>query len=90
MRGERSRPLRVLLFSGGNPDATFLAAGLLRGRPGKVSAVLIQGTDQAVPASEVGQVLADQHLDLGDWAARVVQEAPSEPVDVGLTICVPT
>ncbi len=90
MSGKRSRPLRVLLCSSGNPDATFLAAGLLRGQPGKVSAVLIQGVGQAVPAAAVGQVLADQHLDLGDWAARVVQEAPSAPVDVGLTICVPT
>lgn len=90
MIGARPRPLRVLLCSSGNPDATFLAAGLLRGQPGKVSAVLIQGTDQAVPAAAVGQVLADQHRDLGDWAARVVPEASSEPVDVGLTICVPT
>ncbi len=90
MRGARSRPLCVLLCSSGNPDATFLAAGVLRGQPGKVSAVLIQGVDQAVPAPEVGQVLAEQRLDLGDWVARLVREAPAEPVDVGLTICVPT
>ncbi len=49
MIGERSRPLRVLLFSSGNPDATFLAAGLLRGQPGKVRAVLRPGAlDTAV------------------------------------------
>ncbi len=87
---QQQPPLRVLVFSSDNPDATFLASGVLQGQPGKVGSVLIQGVGQAVPSLEVGQVLAEQHLDLGDWAARLVQEAPAEPVDVGLTICVPT
>ena len=82
----QARPsLRVVLFSSGNPDATYLAAGLLQHET-----VFIQGVGDAVPAPEVGDVLAELGLDRREWVPQVVAAPPVEPVDVGLTVCVPT
>lgn len=90
MKGDHHQPLCVLVFSSGNPAATLLAAGLLHGQPDSVGAVLIQGVEDATPAPEVARVLAQVGLDLGDWVPQVVSGPPAEPVDVGLTVCVPT
>ncbi|HET8628496.1 MAG TPA: hypothetical protein VFL91_13830 [Thermomicrobiales bacterium] len=87
---QHPRPLGVLVFSHGNPDAAFLAAGLLRGQPAQIGTVQLQGVGDAVPAPEVGQVLAELHLDTGARVPPAVSEAPPAPVEVGLTICVPT
>lgn len=84
------RPLGVLVFSHGNPDAAFLAAGLLLGRPAQIGMVQLQGIGDAVPAPDVGRVLAELHLHIGAWVPPAVSEAPAAPIDVGLTICVPT
>ena len=90
MAQQRSSPLRVLTFSSGNPDATFLAAGLLHGRPDKVSTVLVQGVGAARLTPEVRQVLEELSLDLHSWVPRLASTPPIEPVDVGVTVCVPT
>ena len=90
MGGGDPRPLSVLLHSSGNPAATFLAAGLLGGRPAGVGTVLIQGLGDATPAPEVAAVLAEAGIDAGARPAQIVSAPPTEPVDVGLTICVPT
>jgi len=84
------RPLRVLVFSGGNPAATFLAAGLLHGRPDIFGTVLVQGVGDATPPPEVARVLAETVRDVRSWAPQMISAPPTEPVDVGLTICVPT
>ncbi len=89
MGDERRPALSVLLCSSGNPDATFLAAGLLRAQAA-IGTVVIQGVSDAVPAPEVGRVLAERGLDVRDWVPQGVREPPAEPVAVGLTICVPT
>ena len=90
MKDERRPTLRVLLFSSGNPDATFLAAGLLRGRPADVGTILIQGVGTALPSPEVGRVLAELGHDVRPWMAQIVSAPPAAPVDVGVTVCVPT
>lgn len=81
------RPLRVLVYSSGNPDAAFLVAGLLEGRVGQV---LIQGVDKVTPAATVARVLAEAGCDVRSRAPRVIGAPPTGPVDVGLTVCVPT
>ncbi len=90
MEGDDRRPLSVLLYSSGNPAATFLAAGLLGARPAEVGTILIQGTGDATPAPEVATALAEDAIDAGARPAQIVDAPPAEPVDVGLTICVPT
>lgn len=86
-----SSPLpRVLLFSSGNPAATFLAAGLLRGQPDRFGALVVQGVGAATAAPEVGRVLAEIGIELGGWAPPIVSAPPAAPVAIGLTICVPT
>jgi hypothetical protein len=90
MEHEKHPVQSVLLFSGGNPDATFLAAGLLHGRPADVGTVSIQGVGEATPTPEVRRILAEMGLDVRGWVPQVVDASPAEPVDVGLTICVPT
>ena len=87
--GDR-RPLNVLLYSSGNPAATFLAAGLLGARPTEIGTIIIQGVGDATPAPDVASALAEAGIDASARQAQIVSELPAEPVDVGLTICVPT
>ncbi len=61
MTSDRQRPLRILVFSSGNPAATFLAAGLLHGEVADVGAILVHGVGDATPAPEVLRALADTH-----------------------------
>lgn len=90
MVGDDRRPMRVLLYSSGNPAATFLAAGLLGARPAEVGTTLIQGVDDATPTPEVAAALAEAGIEAGARPAQRVSAPPAEPVDLGLTICVPT
>jgi hypothetical protein len=90
MRGGDRRPLRVLPYSSGNPAATFLAAGLLGARPVEVGAIMIQDVGDAIPDAEVSAALTEVGIDAGQHPARIVDASPAGPVDVGLTICVPT
>lgn len=90
MASDNRRPLRVLVFSSGNPAATFLAAGLLHGRPDRFGTILVQGAGDATPTPEVARVLAEAGRDLQSWIPQVISAPPAEPVDVGLTVCVPT
>lgn len=90
MGGTDRQPLSVLLYSSGNPAATFLAAGLLGRRLAEVGTILIQGLGDATPAPEVATVLAEVGPDAGARPAQIVSAPPAAPVDAGLTICVPT
>ncbi len=90
MTSDDPRSLRVLVFSSGNPEATFLAAGLLHGRPDRFGTILVQGVGDATPAPEVARVLGEAGRDMRPWLPQVLSAPPVEPVDVGLTICVPT
>lgn len=81
---------RVLLFSSGNPAATFLAAGLLHGQPDRFGALVVQGVEGDPVAPEVGRVLAEIGIDLGGWVPPIVSAPPEAAVEIGLTICVPT
>jgi hypothetical protein len=90
MGGDKRRTPSVLLYSSGNPAATFLAAGLLGARPAEVGTILIQGVGDATLAPEVATALAEVGLDAGARPAQLVDAPPAAPVDVGLTICVPT
>ena len=90
MDDENCAALSVHLYSSGNPDATYLVAGLLHGHPGSVRMALIQGIGDAAPAPEVGRVLTEIGLDVRAWEPQLISTPPATPVDVGLTICVPT
>jgi hypothetical protein len=90
MQGNARRTLRVLLYSSGNPAATFLAEGLLGARPAKVGPVLIQGIGGASPAPEVAAALAEIEGDAGARSVQNVDVPPAGQVDLGITICVPT
>lgn len=90
MEAQQAAPLSILVLSGGNPDGALLAAGLLRGRPGDVGAVIVQGVDAPAPAPEVPLVLEEAGLDPRGWPPQPATATPSGPVDVGLTVCVPT
>ncbi len=80
----------VLLFSAGNPDATLLAAALLqRDYPG-IAHLLLQGKDELQPSPAAAIALAELDRDFGVWQARHANPAFSGPVDVGITLCVPT
>jgi hypothetical protein len=90
MTSDQRRPLRVLVCSSGNPAAAFLAAGLLHGAVADVGPIVVQGVGDATPAQDVPRVLTEVGLAMGRWRPRSVAAAPAVPVDVGLTICVPT
>lgn len=80
----------VLLFSAGNPDATFLAAALLhRDYPG-IDLLLHQGSAELQPSPAAAIALAEFDRDCGVWQARYANPAFSGPIDVGITLCVPT
>jgi hypothetical protein len=87
---DRGRLPSILLFSSGNPAATFLTAGLLHGRFGHSGSVTLQGIGPARPAPEVTRVLGEQGVNLRDWAPQIGDTPPTEQVEVGITICVPT
>jgi hypothetical protein len=82
-------PPRVLVFSSGNPAASFLTAGLLRSQPLEFGAVYLQGIRDASPAEEVTRVLAEVGINPRDWAVSGA-DTPPVPIEIGLTICVPT
>ena len=90
MNDKNRRPLSVLLFSSGNPAATFLSAGLLGARPAEVGTIPIQGVGDATPAREVATALAEDGIDRSARPASIVDSPLAEPVDLGITICVPT
>lgn len=90
MAGRTGQPLRVLLFSSGNPDGTALAAGLLHGRPRDIGAVLVQNVATATLAPTVVQTLVEVGLDPRGWTPELVATLPPPAVEVGITICVPT
>ena len=90
MEAQRAAPLSVLVLSSGNPDGALLAAGLLRGRPGDIGAVIVQGVDAPTPAPEVRRVLGEAGLDPRGWTPQPATATSPGRVDVGLTICVPT
>lgn len=76
----------VLLFSAGNPDATFLAAGLLhRDRPW-IDRLLLQGVDELQPSPAAITALAEIGHTASDWRSGHT----AGPIDVGITLCVPT
>ena len=50
----------------------------------------MQGVGDATPPPEVARVLAETVRDVRSWAPQMIGAPPTEPVDVGLTICVPT
>jgi len=80
----------VLLFSAGNPGATFLAAALLhRDYPG-IDLLLHQGSAELQPSPAAAIALAELDRNFGIWQARHVNPALSGPIDVGITLCVPT
>lgn len=87
---ERSSQPRILIFSSGNPAASFLAAGLLHDQHDLFGAAVIEGTGDAVPAPEVARSLAELGIDLGDWVPDIRSGPLTVPIEIGLTICVPT
>lgn len=89
MESTREHRPRVLVFSSGNPAATFVAAGLLHGQPTAFGATVIRGTGESTPTPDVARVLAEVGIELGGWTPPILSRAPDEPVEIGLTICVP-
>jgi len=81
---------RVLIYSSGNPAATFVTAGLLHGQPAAFGATIIRGTGTTAPAADVARVLAEVGIAPGGWVPPVAGGEPEGPVAIGLTICVPT
>jgi hypothetical protein len=90
MERTRSSGPCVLVFSSGNPAATFVAAGLLHGQPTAFGAPVVQGTGESTPTPDVARVLAEIVIELGGWAPQILSRTPDEPFAIGLTICVPT
>ncbi len=81
---------RVLVYSSGNPAATFVTAGLLHGQPAAFGATIIRGTGKAAPTADVARILAEIGIASGGWVPPVADEEPAGPFAIGLTICVPT
>jgi len=78
-----------LLFSSGNPGATYLAQGLLRGHPDAIAAVSIGGVGARLrQVSEVVLALAEVGLSVAARRAPV-EETPYDSIDVGITPCLP-
>ncbi len=80
----------VVLFSAGNPDATYLAAGLLHSRHSRFTPVTLQNIDLPIIAQDVTLALEEFGVTFGKWRPRVVDREQGLPVDVGITLCVPT
>ena len=80
----------VTLFSAGNPDATYLTAGLLHTHHPRFAPLTLQNIDLPLIAAEVTSALAEIGVSFGHWRPRVVDREKGLPVDVGLTLCVPT
>lgn len=83
-------PLSVLLFSASNPDATYLAAGLLHGRTAVVGPITLQNIDPPQPSPQVLRVLRESGTDIAAWQPNIAPTDEIHRVDVGITLCVPT
>ncbi len=82
--------MSVRLFSADNPDATYLTAGLLHSRYSRFTPITLQNIDLPIIAAEVTSALAEIGVSFGHWRPRVVDREKGLPVDVGITLCVPT
>lgn len=80
----------VMLFSADNPDATYLTAGLLHARPPRFIPITLQNIAVPIIAEDVKLVLSEIGISFGRWRPRVVDRGKGLPVDVGITLCVPT
>jgi hypothetical protein len=82
--------LSIMLFSADNPDATYLTAGLLHGRFRGFEPITLQNIALPIIAPDVTLALAEIGCAFGRWRPRVVDREQATPVDVGITLCVPT
>ncbi len=80
----------VLLFSAGNPDATFLAAGLLHRDCPWIGRLLLQGVGELQPSPAAITALAEIGHTPSDWRSGHLPSPLSGAIDVGITLCVPT
>ncbi len=80
----------VRLFSADNPDATYLTAGLLHTRHPRFTPITLQNIAVPIIAEDVKLVLSEIGISFGRWRPRVVDREKGLPVDVGITLCVPT
>lgn len=80
----------VMLFSADNPDATYLTAGLLHTRHPRFIPITLQNIAVPIIAEDVKLVLSEIGISFGRWRPRVVDREKGLPVDVGITLCVPT
>ncbi len=82
--------MSVMLFSAGNPDAAYLTAGLLHTRYPRFDPITLQNIDLPIIAEDVTLVLAEIGVTFDRWRPRMVDRGKGKPVDVGITLCVPT
>ena len=82
--------MSVVLFSAGNPGATYPAAGLLRGLRPRFDPIALRNIDLPIIAPEVTAALAEIGVAFGKWRPRVVDRGKATPADLGITPCVPT
>ena len=80
----------VMLFSAGNPDATYLTAGLLHTLQPRLTPITLQNIDLPIISPDVTAVLTEIGVSFGQWRPRVVDRDKAAPVDIGITLCVPT
>ncbi len=80
----------ILLFSAGNPDATFLAAGLFHRDCPWINRLLLQGVDGLQPSPAAITALAEVGHAFSDRRSGNPARSLSGPIDVGITLCVPT
>lgn len=80
---------RVLLISAGNPDATFLAAGLLLRDYPWINHLHLQGVDGLQPSPVAAITLTEIGHAFGDWQPEPLPTL-STPIDIGITLCIPT
>lgn len=80
----------VTLFSAGNPDATYLTAGLLRTHHPRFAPLTLQNIDLPLIAAEGTAALAEIDVSFGHRRPRVVGRDKAAPVAIGITLRVPT
>lgn len=83
-------PLRVLLFSAGNPEATLLAAGLLGQLPPETITVTLQNVAAPDPSPDVALALAELGLPAPSNLPTLTRGTMPSAVDLAITLCVPT
>jgi len=84
-------PPDVLVYSSGNPAATYLAVGLLRQQAAAFGAVFVQGLAGPVQDRDAILALAAVGGTAYRWPIPLVNTSPpAAPVAIGITICVPT